>query len=63
MSIAAAKRRRRQAANGYRHLAKIGRPIYKKKSAAKMARRLRQAIEKQRLIAARKGASKAAKGG
>lgn len=58
MSIAAAKRRRRQAAMNNRHVAKLGRRVYKKKSAAKMARRLRQAIEKQRLIALRKGMSK-----
>lgn len=62
MSIAAAKRRRRQAKIGYTHLAKLGRPIYKKKSASKAARQLRRVIEKQRTIAARKGASKA-KGG
>lgn len=44
MNISAGKRRRRQAANGYRHIAKLGRPIYKKvskeKSAAKLARRI-----------------------
>lgn len=55
MSIAAAKRRRRQAAIGYRHLAKLGRPIYKKKSKDKAAKRLREVIAKQQMIANRKG--------
>lgn len=58
MSIAAAKRRRRQAKMGYRHLAKLGRPIYSKKSESKAAAQLRRVIEKQRIMAARKGASK-----
>ncbi|MCA9231750.1 MAG: hypothetical protein KDA57_13955 [Planctomycetales bacterium] len=35
MSISTAKRRRRQAKNGYSHLAKLGRPIYAKKSKEK----------------------------
>ena len=30
MSVATAKRRRRQMANGMKHLARIGRPIYPK---------------------------------
>lgn len=58
MSIAAAKRRRRQAAIGYTHLAKIGRPVYKKKSKAKADKRLRAVIAKQNLIAQRKGNKK-----
>lgn len=56
--IATAKRRRRQAKNGYKHLAKLGRPIYKKVSASKSARRLMKVIEKQKTIAARKGVKK-----
>lgn len=47
MSIAAAKRRRKQAAIGYTHLAKLGRPIYKKKSASKAARDLRRRIQRE----------------
>lgn len=57
MSIAAGKRRRRQAANGYTHLAKIGRPIYKKKSKDKMARRLAAVISGEKMRQQRKGAS------
>lgn len=56
MSIAAAKRRRRQVAKGNRHLAKIGRPGTPKKiSASKSAARLQRVINKQKLIAMRKG--------
>lgn len=45
MSIAAAKRRRRQVRMGNRHLAKIGRPgVPKKISAEKAARRLAKLI-------------------
>lgn len=51
-----ARRRRVQAKNGYNHLAKLGRPIYSKPSAGKMAKRLARVIEKQRKIQARKGA-------
>ncbi len=58
MSIATAKRRRRQAANGMKHLAKLGRPIYKKKSAAKSAARLRRLIDAEKQRQVRKGASK-----
>lgn len=50
MSIATAKRRRKQAANGYTHLARIGRPVYKKKSKEKSARRLAQLIATERRI-------------
>jgi hypothetical protein len=53
--IATAKRRRRQAKNGYKHLAKLGRPVYKKVSASKALRRLMRVIEKQKMIAQRKG--------
>lgn len=53
--IQAAKRRRRQAKIGYRHLAKLGRPIYKKKSASKAARQLQRVIAKQTLMQQRKG--------
>lgn len=48
MSIAAAKRRRRQAAIGYTHLAKLGRPIYSKKSASKQAAKLARLVQRER---------------
>lgn len=54
-AIATAKRRRKQAANGYKHLAKLGRPVYKKVTKAKSAAKLRRVIEKQQAIAIRKG--------
>lgn len=57
-AISTAKRRRRQAANNYRHIAKLGRPIYKKRSADKLQARLMRLIEKQRTIALNKGKSK-----
>lgn len=44
------KRRRRQAANGYSHLAKLGRPIYGKRTAEKSARILAQRIATERRI-------------
>jgi hypothetical protein len=56
MSIAAAKRRRRQQAKGNRHLAKIGRPgLPKKLSAEKSAKRLAQKIATLRRIQTNKG--------
>ena len=56
MSIAAAKRRRRQQANGNRHLAKIGRPgVPKKLSAEKSAKRLALKIATLRRIQTNKG--------
>lgn len=59
MSIAAAKRRRRQVKNGNRHLAKIGRPgVPKVRSASYNARKLMRLIEKQKKMAANKARSK-----
>ena len=59
MSIAAAKRRRRQVKVGNRHLAKIGRPgVPKKISAEQSASRLRRLIEKEKKIASNKGKKK-----
>jgi hypothetical protein len=61
MSVTAtAKRRRRQALNGYRHLARIGRgnnnrSIIRKPDAAKAARRQQQLVERQREMMQRKG--------
>lgn len=47
-----AKRRRRQFKNGFRHLAKLGRPIYtimsKEKSAAREARKIQRAQDMSR---------------
>lgn len=57
MSIAAAKRRRRQVANGNRHLAKIGRPgVPKKISRDKSARKLARVIAGENMRRQRKGA-------
>jgi hypothetical protein len=55
--IATAKRRRRQAANGMNHLAKLGRPIYSKKSAEKSSERLQRMIAEERARQIRKGQS------
>lgn len=49
-----AKRRRRQARNGYRHLAPLVRPHYKKTSEDKQARRLAQLIAGERARQQRK---------
>jgi hypothetical protein len=55
MTVAAtARRRRRQFANGMKHLAKIGRPQHKNTSLAKKAKRLQQVIEKQKVMQMRK---------
>ena len=58
--MGAAKRRRRQAVQGYNHLARIGRgnnnrPIFHKKDAAKAAKRQAALVEKQKLMQMRKG--------
>lgn len=63
MSARTAARRRRQAVNGYRHLALIGRgnnnrPIIRTKSHEKQQARLAALIQKQRDIAMRKGQRK-----
>jgi hypothetical protein len=59
MSIAAAKRRRKQIAKGNRHLAKIGRPgVPKKISASKSARRLAMLIAGEKKRAQNKNQSK-----
>jgi hypothetical protein len=57
-AISTAKRRRRQAANGYNHLAKLGRPIYSKNSASKAAARLAKLIADERARLQRKGQKK-----
>lgn len=43
-----AKRRRRQAANNYRHMSKQERPRYKKRDADTSARRLQRLIDTER---------------
>jgi hypothetical protein len=45
-----AKRRRRQASNGYAHLDEMRRPFYKKTSLAKAQRHLQMVIERERRI-------------
>ena len=59
MSVTAtAKRRRRQAAMGNMHVAKLGRRIYGKSSKEKSAARLRARIQREKDIQMRKGQSK-----
>lgn len=53
-----ARRRRKQAAMGFRHLAKLGRPIYRKTSEDKLARREQEQRERLKMLNARKGAKK-----
>lgn len=53
-----AKRRRRQAANGYKHLSPLRRPIYHKPDIAKQSRRLRDRIEREKRMAANRGKKK-----
>jgi hypothetical protein len=45
MNQKAAIRRRKQFAKGNRHVAKLGRRVYRKPSAGKLAARLRRVIE------------------
>lgn len=55
MTVAStAKRRRRQAANGYRHLAPLRRPKYSKIDAGKSRRRELQKIEKEKQMRMKK---------
>lgn len=44
---ATAKRRRRQAANGYNHIAKLGRPIYKKTDSSTASRKLAAMVARE----------------
>ena len=53
-----ARRRRRQAANGYKHLSPLKRPHYSKISAAKSARREAAKISKIKQMQGRKKQSK-----
>ena len=54
MSQAAAKRRRRQAANKYAHMAPMVRPHYKKPDKMTAAKRLQRAIETERRLSQKK---------
>lgn len=56
--LKAAIKHRRQLAKKNRHVAKLGRTVYKKKSADHYRRKLMKMIEKEKLIAFRKGQSK-----
>lgn len=53
-----AKRRRRQARNGYKHIAPLRRPIFRVKDASKRAQRLAAVIAGERARAQRKGVKK-----
>lgn len=53
-----AKRRRKQAAMGYKHMAPLDRPKYKKRDALTSAQRLRRQIEREKAYQLRKGQSK-----
>ena len=55
---ATAKRRRKQAANGFKHLDKKSRPIYKKRSKEASAARLARLIAEERARTVRKGMKK-----
>jgi hypothetical protein len=54
MSVArTARRRRQQAANGYKHMAPLKRPHYKKRDAGAAARHLARVIANERRIKGR----------
>jgi hypothetical protein len=50
-----ARRRRKQFVQGFTHIAKLGRPIYRKRSAATTRARMLEVIANQRRIAQKKG--------
>lgn len=52
---ATARRRRKQAKGGYKHISKLRRPHYTKRDAETAKQRLSKLIERQRLIQSRKG--------
>lgn len=58
MSQKAAIRRRKQSAKNFTHLAKLGRPIYHKMTAARAAKKLAKKLNKIKAMAMRKGMSK-----
>lgn len=58
MSQQAAKRRRAQAKNGFRHIDKMRRPIYSKISKEKSSRRLARLIAGERARQGRKSSKK-----
>lgn len=53
-----AKAQRRKMVNGYKHLAKIGRPIYKRRDAAAAARHTALTVARENERRMRKGLSK-----
>jgi hypothetical protein len=53
-----AKRRRKQARNGYKHIAPLRRPIYHARSADKAARRLAALVAGERARMQRRGSKK-----
>lgn len=55
--MSAAKRRRRQAAMGYTHIARLGRPIYKRRGPTSVA----DAIAREREAARREAARRTVK--
>jgi hypothetical protein len=57
---ATATRRRRQARNGFKHIAKKQRSLYRVRDVAASARRQRLLVEKERMMQQRKGRSKKA---
>lgn len=58
MSQVAAKRRRRQHANGFGHIHEQARPKYSKCSAETSSKRLQARIEKEKAMQQRKGTKK-----
>jgi len=58
MSQQAAKRRRKQAAKCYRHIAPLRRPHYPRPDAGTSAERLRRRIQREREMTARGGGKK-----
>lgn len=48
-----ARRRRKQAANNYRHMAPLRRPVYKQKSSSKLDRLAKLAAERRKIMMAR----------
>lgn len=58
MSQQAAKRRRKQAANGYGHVGPMDRPNYKKRSKEAAAKHLANLIAKERRMSAGKNKKK-----
>ncbi len=52
------KRRRRQAANGYKHIDPKRRPLYKHRDVTAQIKRLARLVEKEKMMQQRKGKKK-----